>query len=439
MTLEQSFLPIPATSRSSFAPILNGTIQTKWSTANALKRIAILHSRTHFYLHLLSKVAKCSRVCWVLVIPELFGNQKTGLRMLRRETLVLTRALNTFSPLLSTSAMHRPRSSSRSNAAFRSRSSGSAAASSRGPAADVAACCLLADRRFARDIHRIRSATHQIRGMEDEEDLVVVTTACLGVADGALNLAGEDIQHGVASTSTRAVAAATESEETPEKTAAEADASEVGGRGGRGPGGHGARRGGDPREVPRGPAQRARGRREAGRVLPAQRGAGLGLERGERDQGVAEAAVRVGEAEEVVQQALRERGRAEAAQRVLRLRVVQQAGERREHAAQPRRGLGHGLRGGPRRQAAHQRPQVGDVVVELEHQRVEPARQARRPRAVGDGLVVGGAGARAGPGRGERDRAAESDHHPDPLHTSTPALFGSIDYRAMDSGLMGGW
>jgi hypothetical protein len=60
MTLEQSFLPIPATSRSSFAPILNGTIQTKWSTANALKRIAILHSRTHFYLHLLSKVPKCS-------------------------------------------------------------------------------------------------------------------------------------------------------------------------------------------------------------------------------------------------------------------------------------------------------------------------------------------------------------------------------------------
>jgi hypothetical protein len=207
---------------------------------------------------------------------------------------------------------------------------------------------------------------------------------------------------------------------------------EVGGRGGRGPGGHGARRGGDPREVPRGPAQRARGRREAGRVLPAQRGAGLGLERGERDQGVAEAAVRVGEAEEVVQQALRERGRAEAAQRVLRLRVVQQAGERREHAAQPRRGLGHGLRGGPRRQAAHQRPQVGDVVVELEHQRVEPARQARRPRAVGDGLVVGGAGPRwrrRGPGRRDRDRAAESDHHP---HTSTPALFGSIDYRAMD-------
>jgi hypothetical protein len=144
--------------------------------------------------------------------------------MLRRETLVLTRALNTFSPLLSTSTMHRPRSSSRSNAAFRSRSSGSTTTSIWGPAADVAACCLLDDRRFARDIHRMRSATHQIHGMEVEEADLVVTATCLGVADGALNLTGEDIQHGVASTSTRVVAAATESEETPEKTAAEADA-----------------------------------------------------------------------------------------------------------------------------------------------------------------------------------------------------------------------
>ncbi|ONM35268.1 hypothetical protein ZEAMMB73_Zm00001d042402 [Zea mays] len=70
----------------------------------------------------------------------------------------------------------------------------------------------------------MRSATHQIHGMEVEEEDPVVTTTCLGVADGALNLAGEDIQHGVASTSTRAVAATTESEETPEKTVAEADA-----------------------------------------------------------------------------------------------------------------------------------------------------------------------------------------------------------------------
>lgn len=70
----------------------------------------------------------------------------------------------------------------------------------------------------------MRSATHQIHGMEVEEEDPVVTTTCLGVADGALNLAGEDIQHGVASTSTRAVAATTESEETPEKTVTEADA-----------------------------------------------------------------------------------------------------------------------------------------------------------------------------------------------------------------------
>jgi hypothetical protein len=47
----------------------------------------------------------------------------------------------------------------------------------------------------------------------------------------------------------------------------------------------------------------ARGRREAGRLLLAQRDAGLNLERGERDQSVAEAAVRVDEAEEVVRSA----------------------------------------------------------------------------------------------------------------------------------------
>ena len=67
-----------------------------------------------------------------------------------------------------------------------------------------------------------------MRGMEDEdEEVLVVTTTCLGVADdGALlNLAGESIQHGVVvSTSMRAVAAATESADTPENTAAEADA-----------------------------------------------------------------------------------------------------------------------------------------------------------------------------------------------------------------------
>nr|CAB3450643.1 unnamed protein product [Digitaria exilis] len=151
--------------------------------------------------------------------------------MLRRETLVLTRALNTFSPLLSTSAMQRPRLSSRSNAVFRSSSSGSTAASIWGRDADAAAafsvCCLLADRRLARDIHRMRSATHQTRGTGHADAGLVVTITCLGVVpDGVLpNLpAGEGIQHGGASTSTRAVAAATERQDTPENTAADADA-----------------------------------------------------------------------------------------------------------------------------------------------------------------------------------------------------------------------
>ncbi|CAD6253326.1 unnamed protein product [Miscanthus lutarioriparius] len=114
--------------------------------------------------------------------------------------------------------------------------------------------------------------------MEDEdEEVLVVTTMCLSVADddALLNQAGESIQHGVvASTLTRAVAAATESADTPENTAAEADATaaavSVGksaGRGRSGLGGHEAHRGDDPREVPRGPAQRARSRREAEEVI----------------------------------------------------------------------------------------------------------------------------------------------------------------------------
>uniref|UniRef100_J3LFP8 Uncharacterized protein n=1 Tax=Oryza brachyantha TaxID=4533 RepID=J3LFP8_ORYBR len=151
--------------------------------------------------------------------------------MLSSETLVFTRARNTFSPMLSTSAMHRPRLSRRSNAAFRSLSSGSTVTSGWGCAAaeeeevveeeaSASACCLLADRRFARDIQRIRSATHHMRSGNG----LVVMMWCLGVADGVVNLAGEGIQQGVAATSTRAVAAAMERDDTPEKTAAEAEA-----------------------------------------------------------------------------------------------------------------------------------------------------------------------------------------------------------------------
>jgi hypothetical protein len=95
-----------------------------------------------------------------------------------------------------------------------------------------------------------------------------------------------------------------------------------------------------------------------GRAPRVERGAGLGLQPRERDQGVLEAFVHVGEVEEVVQQPLHKWGRTEATQRVLRLWVVQQLGEGDEHPAQLHRTLGHDLRGdgggGLRRcQAAH--------------------------------------------------------------------------------------
>ncbi|WVZ58842.1 hypothetical protein U9M48_009068 [Paspalum notatum var. saurae] len=70
-------------------------------------------------------------------------------------------------PSSTTSMMHRPRLSSRSNAAFRSCSSGSTAASGRAADAERSECCLVADQRLARH-HRIRSTTHQMRGMEED-------------------------------------------------------------------------------------------------------------------------------------------------------------------------------------------------------------------------------------------------------------------------------
>jgi hypothetical protein len=48
-------------------------------------------------------------------------------------------------------------------------------------------------------------------------------------------------------------------------------------------------------DATRGDRRSARGQRQLGRLLPTQRRAGLGLEHGERDRGVAEAAVRVHE------------------------------------------------------------------------------------------------------------------------------------------------
>ena len=83
----------------------------------------------------------------------------------------------------------------------------------------------------------------------------------------------------------------------------------VGGHGERrgGPGSHGAHGGREAREVPSGAPLRARRGLEPGGVAASPHGARLGLERCERDQRLAEAAVRVREAEEVVKQPVRER------------------------------------------------------------------------------------------------------------------------------------
>jgi hypothetical protein len=259
--------------------------------------------------------------------------------MLSSETLVFTRARNTFSPLASTLAMHRSRFSCRSNAAFRALSTGFMRASHRRCAVDDSSLssptfCFLADRRLARDIQRTRSATHHIRwcwllvrGASDEEEV---------------SFDGKVTQHGVDAISTRAAA---------------------------------ARRGRPPR---RGAARATR--------TPA-----WSSPRGERDQRLAEAAVRVGEAEEVVEQALRERGPRQPPQRVPGLRVAEELREGGEHAADLRRGGGDG---GRRRRdsgglglAGHQ-AQRGHVVVQLEDKRVEAAGKADRPDAVRGQLVA---------------------------------------------------
>ncbi|BAS90489.1 Os04g0562650, partial [Oryza sativa Japonica Group] len=142
--------------------------------------------------------------------------------MLSKETRVLTRARNTFSPLLSTLAMHRSKFSWRSNAALRAFSSGFMRDSDRSctvddsPSSPPPSFCFLAERRLARDIQRTRSATHHMRWW-----------LVLGSSDEAVSLAGAVTQHGVEATSTRAAAAELEREERPEKTAAEPDATAI--------------------------------------------------------------------------------------------------------------------------------------------------------------------------------------------------------------------
>jgi hypothetical protein len=268
--------------------------------------------------------------------------------------------------------------------------------------------CFFADRRLARDIQRTRSATHHI-----------LWCLVLGASDDAVSFAGTVIQHAVDATSTRAAAAEFESADRPEKTAAEpaatatvasataaASAAASAGRSS----GNGA--GALPATARTAAARRGR---EPGRVATAQRGARPRLERCERDQRLAEAAVRVGEAEEVVEQALRERGPGpQPAQRLPHLRVVEQLRERDEHARDLRRGGRHGRRdgGGGRGPAEHQ-AQRGHVVVQLEDQRVEAAGKAGRADAVRRQLVARARQVRrpAGLRRRERDGAAVPSHH----------------------------
>jgi hypothetical protein len=264
---------------------------------------------------------------------------------------VFTRPRNTFSPLASTLAMHRSRFSCRSNADLRALCSGFTRSSDRRCVVEDSSppFCFFADRRLARDIQRTRSATHHI-----------LWCLVLGASDDAVSFAGTVIQHAVDATSTRAAAAEFESADRPEKTAAEpaatatvasataaASAAASAGRSS----GNGA--GALPATARTAAARRGR---EPGRVATAQRGARPRLERCERDQRLAEAAVRVGEAEEVVEQALRERGPApQPAQRLPHLRVVEQLRERDEHARDLRRGGRHGRRDGGDRPSTRRR------------------------------------------------------------------------------------
>ncbi|BAT11879.1 Os10g0542750, partial [Oryza sativa Japonica Group] len=131
-----------------------------------------------------------------------------------------------------------------------------------------------------------------------------------------------------------------------------------------------ARGGGEPGDLPRRAPLRAQRRGEARPVAAPERGVGLGEELPERDERLPEAAVEVGEEEEVVEQLLRPR----PPQRVLRLRVVEQVGEPGEHLPRPVRPVRHPGRPRLRRcvRPLEQRPrrvvQAGDERVEADGQ-----------------------------------------------------------------------
>jgi len=127
--------------------------------------------------------------------------------------------------------------------------------------------------------------------------------------------------------------------------------------------------------LPRRPPLRLQRGGEAGAAAPAQRGVRLGEELPERDERLAEAAVEVGEEEEVVEELLRP---GVPPERVARLRVVEQVGEPRQDA--PRAGGAVGDPRGPRpRGRVGPRQQRARRVVQRRRQRVQAHGEAGGP------------------------------------------------------------
>jgi hypothetical protein len=159
--------------------------------------------------------------------------------------------------------------------------------------------------------------------------------------------------------------------------------------------GEAAQRGGEAGEVTVGAAPGAERRRQAGGVAAAQRGVRLAEKLAPREQRLADAPVRVGQEEEVVQQALGPRRRRLAVavgvavavavavaaavvadQRVPRLRVVEQVRQPRQEAGQVRRPVGDPRRAGLLRRLLGPADERVRRLVQARHRRVEAPRQA---------------------------------------------------------------
>jgi hypothetical protein len=146
-----------------------------------------------------------------------------------------------------------------------------------------------------------------------------------------------------------------------------------------------AQRGGEAGEVAVGAAPGAERRRQTGGVAAAQRGVRLAEKLAPREQRLADAPVRVGQEEEVVQQALGPRCRRLAAavaaavvadQRVPRLRVVEQVRQPGQEAGQVRRPVGDPRRVGLLRRLLGPADERVRRLVQARHRRVEAPRQA---------------------------------------------------------------